>query len=221
MESRGVFLLVLHNSATNTQPALVTMQILHHQVSQSFDKCLNSIILIFFTEIHLLSGSTAFESLLANSCDARRCKFHDATTVGVIAVENAFRVHLLVSRSTRLDDDPPDKSTSGFTVALVVDIAGSINMSLILSPLDPSTGIDHIHFAFISLMQQRRRRLPVCFVGEIDHNLTVPYLPPVSICVPSFRPLDEIVSSTLSGECTNLMDTIPSERCCCVPICPL
>jgi hypothetical protein len=38
-------------------------------------------------------------------------------------VEKAFRVHLFVSRRTRVEDDPPDKSTSGFGDVVVVDDA--------------------------------------------------------------------------------------------------
>ena len=38
--------------------------------------------------------------------------------MGVIEVEKAFRVHLFVSRRTRVEDDPPDKSTSGFIVVV-------------------------------------------------------------------------------------------------------
>lgn len=101
-------------------------------------------------------------------------------------VEKAFRVHLLVSRRMMVEDDPPDKSTSGFVeivlVVVVVCIAfdqsggipGSINMSTTPSPFGPNTGNDHTHLALSSLIQQRRRRFPVCFIDGMDHNRTVP-----------------------------------------------
>jgi len=44
-------------------------------------------------------------------------------------VEKAFRVHLFVSRRTRVEDDPPDKSTSGFgDVALVEAVVAVLDV---------------------------------------------------------------------------------------------
>ena len=98
---------------------------------------------------------------------------------------------------------------------------GSINISLTPSPLDPNTGIDHIHLALTSLIQQRRRRIPTCFVDGTDHNRTKPYAPPVMICVLPLLPLNDDLLSPLIAEDMNLIDNTPSQRCCCVPIpCP-
>ncbi len=177
------------NSATNTQPHLETMPILHHQEppspSSSFLNCRYSINLILLADIQRLSGSCAFLSIFVSSSEANWCRFHEATTVGVTEVENAFRVHLFVSRRTRVDDEPPDRSTSGFLVVVVEEVvviaelvvvafgAGSNNMSQTPSPF-AKTGIDHKHLALNSLIQQRRRRFPPCFFDGIDHNRTVP-----------------------------------------------
>ena len=83
-----------------------------------------------------------------------------------------------------MDDEPPDRSTSGFLVVVVVEVviaglvvvafgAGSNNMSQTPSPF-AKTEIDHKDLAFSSLIQQRRRRFPPCFFDGIDHNRTVP-----------------------------------------------
>ena len=107
--------------------------------------------------------------------------------VGVTVVENAFRVHLLVSRRAS-EAALPARSTRGFLfcddrLILLLRLPmidggseeGSTNMSHTPSPpFEPNAGIDHWHLAL---------RLPIdggawpfrdCCGFGIDHSRTVP-----------------------------------------------